>query len=227
MDPILIFGLGPIPALGLKGAAIAALFARVVYVVGMMWVLLSRFHALARLSFNPTRLRDTWGSLLHIGVPATATQMVQPISTAILTKVVALSSTAAVTVVGGQALVGLFAKTPEVAALALFYVRVLALSYTLGGMVLISSQAMNAMRRPLPATFISMARAMGVTVPCALAGHWIAGVHGVFAGIAIGAALCGVAAWIVLAQIIDQETRRLGQSGQRFNWLFKHEVVGN
>ena len=31
IDPIMIFGLGPIPAMGLKGAAMAALIARAPY----------------------------------------------------------------------------------------------------------------------------------------------------------------------------------------------------
>jgi putative MATE family efflux protein len=269
LDPILIFGLGPIPAFGLKGAAIAALISRCVYVAGMLWLLHWRLNALASVSFNSERLRDSWGRLLHIGIPAMATQMVQPVSSAILTKVVALSGTLAVAaygigsrfemitaiylwaaagavpslvgqnvgarrmdrvqeclslaikfclvagavvtvlaIAGGRPVVDFFAKSPEVADITLFYVRVIALSYVLGGLVLIAAQAMNALRRPLPATGISMARTIGV-VPFALAGHWAGGIYGVFIGIAVGASICGAVAWLMLSRILTQETARV------------------
>jgi putative MATE family efflux protein len=41
LDPVLIFGLGPVPSLGLEGAAIATLFARGAAAVAGVWVLLS------------------------------------------------------------------------------------------------------------------------------------------------------------------------------------------
>jgi len=40
LDPIFIFGWGPIPAFGLKGVAFSIIAARAVYVIGMMWLLL-------------------------------------------------------------------------------------------------------------------------------------------------------------------------------------------
>ena len=100
LDPILILGWGPVPAMGLEGAAIAYILSRLISFVGVLVVLHYRFHVLAAVSFDMVRLRESWGRLLHIGLPSTATQMVLPLSMAILTKVVALSGTMAVAAYG-------------------------------------------------------------------------------------------------------------------------------
>jgi putative MATE family efflux protein len=270
LDPILIPGWGPIPAMGLEGAAVAALVSRVVYCIGMFWLLHVRLRALAPLSFNVARVRASWGKLLHIGMPAIATQMVQPLSNAILTKVIAASGALAVAAYGvgtriemvtaiylwgvagalppmvgqnvgarrmdrvraavsiaikfclaagvilfvvamaaGNQIIALFTKDPEVQTLAVYYFRVVAVGYALSGLVLIASQAMNALKRPMAAMAVSMARTFALTVPLALIGEWLGKIHGVFIGISAAGVLCGAAAWIMLSVIIAQEARRL------------------
>ena len=100
LDPLFIFGWGPIPALGLRGAAFAAIAARAVYVVGMTWLLIYGLDALAPIRLSIARLRNSWKRLLHVGLPAIATQMVQPFSTALLTRIVAMSGSLAVAAFG-------------------------------------------------------------------------------------------------------------------------------
>ena len=42
------------------------------------------------------------------------------------------------------------------------------------------TKTMNALRRPLPAATLNLARTVGITVPFALIGHYLGGIHGVF-----------------------------------------------
>ena len=64
--------------------------------------------------------------------------------------------------------------------------------------MIIGSQAMNALKRPLEATVISIARTIGITVPFALIGQRLGQIHGVFIGISAAGALCGAVAWLML-----------------------------
>jgi putative MATE family efflux protein len=109
LDPILIFGFGPIPALGLEGAALAGIAARVISLVGTLSVMHLRMRALAPISFRPARITLSWRKLLHIGLPSTATNLVGPVSMAILTKVVASAGTAAIAAYGIASRIEFFA----------------------------------------------------------------------------------------------------------------------
>lgn len=89
LDPIFIFGLGPIPAMGLNGAATAALVARGVIFVGALYLMRGR---LDMISFNrpdPVELQKSWRDILHVGIPAAGTNAIVPIATAIITAMIA------------------------------------------------------------------------------------------------------------------------------------------
>jgi len=89
LDPVLIFGLGPIPALGLNGAAVAALLARGTIFVGALYLLRGRLNMV---SFNKPvadELRKSWRDILHVGLPAAGTNAIVPIGAAIITAMVA------------------------------------------------------------------------------------------------------------------------------------------
>jgi len=89
LDPMLIFGLGPIPAMGLNGAAVAALIARGAIFVGVVYLLHSKLHML---SFNkPDRdeLKKSWREILHVGIPAAGTNAIVPIGTAVIIAMIA------------------------------------------------------------------------------------------------------------------------------------------
>ncbi len=89
LDPILIFGVGPIPALGLNGAAWAGLLARGTILVGALYLLR---HRLDLISFNrpdPGELRSSWRDILHVGVPAAGTNVIVPVGTAVITALIA------------------------------------------------------------------------------------------------------------------------------------------
>lgn len=89
LDPILIFGVGPIPAMGLNGAAMASLLARGALFVGTLYLLL---HKLDMVSFNkpdPVELRKSWADILHVGLPAAGTNAIIPIAMTIVTAMIA------------------------------------------------------------------------------------------------------------------------------------------
>jgi len=72
LAPILIFGWGPQPPLGVAGAAIATLVA---VAVGTVWLLRYFLPTDAYLRFVPSEWRprlDLWGAMLRIGLPAGA-----------------------------------------------------------------------------------------------------------------------------------------------------------
>lgn len=89
LDPILIFGFGPIPAMGLNGAAMAALIARAAILVGSLYFLRRRFNMVSLNRPHPAELKKSWADILHVGIPAAATNAIVPIATAIITAMIA------------------------------------------------------------------------------------------------------------------------------------------
>lgn len=87
-DPILIFGFGGIPAMGLEGAALASTIARGVVTVAT-FVILARQNVLAE---TWQSLADAFGptvsDILRLGVPAVGRNILPPVTMGILTRLV-------------------------------------------------------------------------------------------------------------------------------------------
>lgn len=98
LDPLLIFGLGPLPALGVKGAAIASAISWAGALVCALYVLIKRDKLLAWPS--PAKLWQDWKDILAIGTPAALSNALNPISGAILMAMLATQGTAAVAAFG-------------------------------------------------------------------------------------------------------------------------------
>ncbi|MCH9680083.1 MAG: MATE family efflux transporter [Deltaproteobacteria bacterium] len=112
LDPMFIFGFGPIPAMGLRGAAIATVLARSVTLVLALWVL-QRKELLDLHVPTWTELRRSWGAILSVGLPAAVTNALAPVATAVLTWLIARHGTAAVAAYGvGSRLEGLLLIAP-------------------------------------------------------------------------------------------------------------------
>lgn len=96
-DPLLIFGWGPVPAMGMQGAAIATVISWLVGFVFLMRVLLQQ--DLLQLHL-PANMFAGWGRLLHLGIPAALTNMLGPFANGILLTAIAGLGTQAVAAFG-------------------------------------------------------------------------------------------------------------------------------
>lgn len=120
LDPILIFGAGPVPALGLRGAAMASVSARIITSIISLWVLGVRMRILDLHVPTVTELLGSWKQILSVGLPAAITNALIPISTAILTAFIAHHGSDTVAAYGlGSRLDGLLLIPAMAVAMAL------------------------------------------------------------------------------------------------------------
>ncbi len=89
LDPIFIFGIGPVPAMGLDGAAIAALMARGTMFLGTVYFMVRRLDMVSFNKPNPVELRKSWADILHVGLPAAGTNAIIPIAMTMVTAMIA------------------------------------------------------------------------------------------------------------------------------------------
>ena len=89
LDPIFIFGLGPIPAMGIQGAAWATVIAWGVCYFYLMYILVIQKELVSgSLPSRPTML-SSGREMLRIGVPAAGANMMTPLAAGIMTAIAA------------------------------------------------------------------------------------------------------------------------------------------
>ena len=88
LDPFLIFGIGPFPRLELQGAALATVVSWGVTFAASLWILGKREGMIRLPIFDPKHTFDSWKQILHIGVPAAGANMMEPLSMAVITRMI-------------------------------------------------------------------------------------------------------------------------------------------
>lgn len=114
LDPILIFGLFGVPAMGLQGAALATLITRALMLVVALYILQARLQMLVTPFIPWLHLKASWRSIIAVGLPAMAANVIIPFASAIVVAMVAAYGTDAVAALG-------IAMRIEPLALIVFY----------------------------------------------------------------------------------------------------------
>lgn len=256
LDPILIFGLGPIPSLGIGGAALGTVLARGATALIVVRVLVRRERLVTRHIGSLVNVLRGWVHILYVGIPAAAINLLQPVSIGFVTRLISGFGAAAVAGFGvatrlesfgivfmmalsmvftpfagsnhgagtpervrsgfrfgalycllwgimvfavfmvvAEALASVFTNDGEIMSVTARYLRVLALSYAFQGTVLLASSALNGIRRPIEAFAISFLRLIVFYIPMAAVGRAIAGIDGIFWGIAFANFVSGLIAF--------------------------------
>ena len=121
LDPLLIFGWGPFPELGIAGAALASGISWGAALLLTLRILMQREHLLNVLSiFHLKVMLQHWRKILHLSTPAALTNMLTPAANAILMAMLATQ---------GQAVVAAFGAGQRIEAILL--IPMIALSSSL------------------------------------------------------------------------------------------------
>ncbi|GBE17611.1 multidrug export protein MepA [archaeon BMS3Abin16] len=115
LDPILIFGLGPFPMLGLKGAAIATVIARATTLIVALWVLIYRDKMVSFELPSYKTLLASWSPVLYIGLPAAGTKIIFPFAIGVVTRLLASYGPSAVAAFGVATRIEFFALIAVIA----------------------------------------------------------------------------------------------------------------
>lgn len=99
LDPVLIYGWFGFPRLELTGAALALVVSNVICFFITIYRIVIRRRMVARLSFH-AGIVESWKKLLHIAVPNIFSNLIAPVSLAIVTRMTAAFGQAAVAALG-------------------------------------------------------------------------------------------------------------------------------
>ncbi len=113
LDPFLIYGWWIFPRLEIQGAAIASLCVRLVALFVTFYFMHIRMQLFVN-PFNVSRVLASWKRILHVGIPAMATNLIVPISSSLVLALIAFHGATAVAGFG-------VATRVEAVALILFY----------------------------------------------------------------------------------------------------------
>ncbi len=266
LDPLLIFGIGPFPELGIKGAAIATIISRFTTFSVALWVLAIREKMI---KFEIPRIAEiitSWKQVLFIGVPIAGGRIIIPITIGIITRIV---STYGITAVAGfgvasrieffslavinslasvfgpflgqnlgakkynrvhtaikisirftilweialfiflvtfrNIIARLFNDDNQVVSTIALYLMIVPLSYTLQGIFILSTTALNVMHKPFQAAGLTIIQMFILCIPLAILGSQLFGLTGIFAAIALSYIISGIISRVVLLKYLNKE----------------------
>ena len=259
LDPFLIFGIGPFPRLELQGAALATVVSWGVTFTASLWILGKREGMIRLPIFDPKQTFDSWKQILHIGIPAAGTNMMEPLSMAVITRMISEYGKEAVAAfgVGGRlealSLIGIWALsmaiTPfvgqnfgagnsdriraalrfgmkfslvwggvvftvlyllsgiiapifndnkAVIASVILFLQIIPISYAMYGISTLVNSTFNALGKPLQASLVIILHLFVFVLPLAYLGSKVYGLKGIFVGIAVGNAVVGIIAYLMV-----------------------------
>ena len=100
LDPILIFGWFGFPEMGVAGAALASVISTVAFLLASLWVLIFRDNLLTSIGYSLSSMISSWKQVLHVGLPAIASNLIAPVSSALVTALVSTYGQEAVAAYG-------------------------------------------------------------------------------------------------------------------------------
>ena len=263
LDPFLIFGIGPFPRLELRGAALATVISWAVAFIASLWILGKRERLIRLPVFDPKHTFDSWKRILYIGVPAAGTNVMEPLSMAVITRMIsgygeeavaafgvggrleALSligiwalSTAMTPLVGqnfgagnsdriraalrfgvkfsllwgGVVFAGLYLLSGIIAPIfndnqavitsVILFLQIIPISYAMYGISTLANSMFNALGKPLQASLIIILHLFVFVLPLAYLGSKAYGLKGIFVGIAVGNAVVGIIAYLMVQKFL-------------------------
>ena len=274
VGPFLIFGWAGLPMLGLEGAAWAFVLGAIAQVLlAAYWYFLrERLFRLSNGRFLASFNKSAVG-ILQVGIPAAASNMIQPLSMGVVTWLLAGFGTTVVAAFGvasriesvvGMVVIGISTSVvplvgqnwgarkfervhealntcyaacliwgllaaiimwfgagyfvnfvnddPGLVDVAVTFLHIIPFSIGFMGLIVVSTHAFNALRRPMPALFLSVARLLIVYIPLALLGSHFFGYVGVFAATAITNVLVGIVAVVWNRRTLSREQQLLSEA---------------
>jgi putative MATE family efflux protein len=100
LDPLLIFGLGPIPRLELAGAAIATVCTRSITLFVCLWILFYKEQLLTFKIPSFNKMFISWKQILYIALPSAGSNLLTPAAYSLTTKLIAVYGPSAVAAFG-------------------------------------------------------------------------------------------------------------------------------
>jgi putative MATE family efflux protein len=113
---------------------------------------------------------------------------------------------------GAGYFVNLVNDDPGLVDVAVTFLHIIPFSIGFMGLIVVSTHAFNALRRPMPALFLSVARLLIVYIPLALLGSHFFGYIGVFAATAITNVLVGIVAVVWNRRTLSREQELLSEA---------------
>ncbi|MEX0662395.1 MAG: MATE family efflux transporter [Balneolaceae bacterium] len=111
LDPMLIFGWGPFPEMGLQGAALATAISMAMTCLLSLYILIYREQLLALTRPIFKEMLKVWKQILYIGLPAAMATLITPLSIGFITRILSGFGTDAVAAFGIVSKLEMFAFT--------------------------------------------------------------------------------------------------------------------
>ncbi|MDD5042298.1 MAG: MATE family efflux transporter [Candidatus Omnitrophica bacterium] len=109
LDPVMIFGLLGFPRMGIKGAALATVISQTLVLGAAFYFVHKKYGLILFVSHSRMRIISSWRRILRIGIPATLSSVLTPLSAAVVIKIVSGFGHEAVAAIGVASRIETFA----------------------------------------------------------------------------------------------------------------------